>query len=471
MLTPFDGTISYVVSIEDGPLSQASKGEATLVRNTSSSTGGTTNPQQPTSDGVLAIETAAGAELAAMLRAFGIVEKYSKIVDGSAANLNIQTLMSLYQSTGGSVVTPTLPAAVQDKGFQKDLGLLPICAYGEIRLPEDRIQHADGEHAPYIRMKVKGSKNLLDGVCFPYFNEAEEVEEIHGRGNVEQYGPFNPRGLAMNLALDASAAQRFAAAGQAGTLRAAIGCAMKKRVRIGLQPMEYDYEAVATCVPRALSLYIYDYETGTRSGMRFSAQGRLMAALSRIEPEDIPGFSVADTGPSDRAMAQWSFDSTTAGNAAIETILQGFVGRPMELVIGYDNAFPFQTEAKKRLAVSIFGQLPKDQYGTVAGSEQGFGAFSLKSWSDLNRFYFKDEPRPGLARVTLGKVEDLRLLSLKDVTGSDCEWSATYRVWLTALTPFGTALAATSDKDGFTFRTCFRTTRSGFDVVDHSYVD
>ena len=47
----------------------------------------------------------------------------------------------------------------------------------------------------------------------------------------------------------------------------------------------------------------------------------------------------------------------------------------------------------------------------------------------------------------------------------------TYRVWLQGLTPFGEALVGLSDRDGLTFETCLRTTRSGYAVQSHAFVD
>jgi hypothetical protein len=76
-----------------------------------------------------------------------------------------------------------------------------------------------------------------------------------------------------------------------------------------------------------------------------------------------------------------------------------------------------------------------------------------------------------LATVHLGEIEELRILSLRNVSGGDCEWSTSYRIWLRNPSPFGTALAEISGKDGYTFSACFRTTRSGFDIVEQAYLD
>ncbi len=171
------------------------------------------------------------------------------------------------------------------------------------------------------------------------------------------------------------------------------------------------------------------------------------------------------------ARAPWSFETNAVGEAAIREIVEGFVGGPVEVILGYADAFPFAAIPPKKLAVDVFTTLPEADIAEVAGTKFGYGSFKVKEWSALNRFYFEDEPVEGFALASLGTVDDLRILSVKGRTGSSCEWSVTYRLWLTDRTPFGKALEQVSDEDGLTFAACFRTTRDGYDISEYRYVD
>ena len=159
------------------------------------------------------------------------------------------------------------------------------------------------------------------------------------------------------------------------------------------------------------------------------------------------------------ARAPWSFQTNAGGETAIRKIVEGFVGGPVEVILQYANAFPFPATPLTQLAVDLFNILPEADTATKSGSQMGFGSLILRESSGLNRYYFQDQPSEGLALATLGTVDELRILSIKERTGASCEWSVTYRLWLANRTPFGIALEQVSGNDGLTFAACFRTTR------------
>jgi len=168
--------------------------------------------------------------------------------------------------------------------------------------------------------------------------------------------------------------------------------------------------------------------------------------------------------------AKWSFATDKTGEEAVREIVQGFEGTTAEILLGYENAFPFQTSSAQKLAVAVFHALPKEQIATRSGTELGYGSFILKSWSDLNDFYFING-ETGTALAVIGTIDGVRILSVSELAASSCEWDVTYRIWLRDMTPFGEALAATSKSDGYTFKSCFRVTREGYDILYYSYVD
>jgi len=377
-------------------------------------------------------------------------------------------VVTKYQRDPPVVVTPDLP--ISGKYDAKE-GTLSACIPNAVDFPVDLVRGPRGygdSHKPASFRILPSDPIRLTGswlaICIVNMGKIGRVEAEHGRGELERFGLVYVNGLALRFRMSATEASIFLSAAERGEARIGVNCEMN--------PGPFANEGIGTCVPKTVTLKAIDFKTGDSQIMDFSAGGQVFSPTSGVitnttpKPEPDPGLP--------REMldrAKWSFATKASGEAAVREIVEAFDGTTAEILLGYENAFPFQTSSVKRLAVAVFGALPDQQVGTRAGTEQGFGSFILKSWSDLNDYYFVDEREPGIASAVVGIIDGIRILSVRELSASSCEWSVTYRIWLRNMTPFGEALAATSESDGYTFESCFRTTRDGFEIASYRYVD
>ena len=422
----------------------------------------------------LSLAEATAPQVAAMLRAAGVTEENTRLA-GAAAEAEVAALAVGYRQAMPTVETPEFPAYAG--GHDPASGILRLCVKHELTFsarsfdgaawgPQPAALRVD---LPYIR--AFGS---MPQICtLSNLSAVAALEALHGTGEMDRFDAAGGWQVGLAVRADPDVARRILDASERGSLRTRYTCGMEFRERQPGTSAPYDHRRIGTCVMAAMELAILDHAAGTtdRIGIRRELDELVAEGVFVREPmPDASGPTAAETAaPPDRAPRSFASDET--GEAAVRRIVEGLVGGQAEVVLGYRNAFPFQSEPSKLLAVAVFGALPQGEVATVAGTEMGYGSFALKSWSDLNRFYVADDPAPGLASAMLGRIEDLRILSLREVIGSNCEWSVTYRVWLDDLTPFGTALEATSDADGHTFTACFRTTRSGYDLTSLDRAD
>ena len=419
--------------------------------------------------GAVALADMTAAQIAGMLRAHGAAP--DKIVPaGAIAEADIAAFEAAYRATSPTIATPDLP--IDAGAFDPQMESLSACASTSLVFPEDQFQ--GGFNGPALRMVATEQASGLPRVCgLGNLNAIARLEALHGTAASAHYARNNYGPEPMAFRMDAADAERLIAASAAGTARIAYTCTMVFRTHQRPRPSPYDHDHIGTCERTGAVLSILDYDARGVDRIQFAAVPGGFEATGAFERSAMAGSVTAELAAAAEPLtrAPRSFETAETGEAAIRRIVEGLVGGPAEVVLGYRNAFPFKSEPSKVLAVSVFGALPQDEVSTVAGTETGYGSFALKSWSDLNRLYFADDPEPGLASAILGQIEDLRIMSLREIVGSACEWSVTYRIWLSDLTPFGTALASVSTVDGDTFTACFRTTRDGYDVVSLEHAD
>ncbi|WP_372921591.1 peptidoglycan-binding domain-containing protein [Roseovarius sp.] len=431
---------------------------------------GQTAPAKP-AVAPLAIAEATGAQFAAILRSHGVSAENSRVADSPSGEVAVAALLPTYQDSPPFLRTPALPLSTE--GYDATSESLSICIRNRISLPRTRIAPEDPTAFSAVILEREAAyPNSFQSSCI--IGEQGRVadhEAIFGNGEIELFGLNGGGALPLDLKMDAEAARHFINASNAGALRAIADCEMVYRERLPGQSTRYDYRLFGTCVLRRLVLTFDDGDQNTRHSMAFRATGEVFPADGNLVVDTIAPVTPESGAPEAVSRAATSFTTNASGENAIREILNGFVGQPAEVILGYANAFPFQIQREKELAVAVFGSLPQDEIGTVSGTERGYGSFVIKAWSNLNRHYFQDDPREGYASAILGEIEELRVLSLQEESGGDCEWATTYRIWLRYPTEFGAALATLSGKDGYTFSACFRTTRSGFDIVERAYVD
>ncbi|TGD45445.1 peptidoglycan-binding protein [Pseudotabrizicola sediminis] len=439
-----------------------------------SSNAGAPAPNATVADS-LRLAEASAVQIAALLRSAGVHDENARMAD-SAAEAEIVTLAAHYTKNTPSVETPDLPAFAGE--YDPTSGSLRVCVKNDLLFsatsfdemtwgPRLGVMKVD---LPYIT--AFGS---LPQICnLSNLSAVSALEALHGTGQMERFDPAGAQQAGLRLKIGPDAAQRLIAASAKGALRVGYTCRMEFREQVGTRPAPYDYRRIGTCVMAAMSLSIVDYLGGSVERIRFikGLNGVIVEGGFVAEPlqtADVAAAEEPDAPPPARAPR--SFETSETGEDAVRQIIKDLVGGPAEVTLGYQNAFPFKSEPSKVLAIAVFGALPQDEITKVAGTEAGYGSFILKSWSTLNRYYFIEDPEPGLASAIVGKIEDIRILSVREVVGSSCEWSVTYRIWLTEKTPFGDALSAISAADGLTFTTCLRTTRNGYDIVSQTHVD
>lgn len=416
------------------------------------------------------LRTAAAPELGALLLSSGVKNAHVGFVSGdaSAQQQEMNRLIGEYQGNPPVVITPDLPISGR---YDAKEGILRACTANTVKFPVDLIRGPPGygdRYEPASFRILPSDPIRLTGswlaICIVKMGNIGRVEAEHGKGDIERFGLIYVNGLALNFKMSADQASIFTSAAERGEARLGVKCEMK--------PGPFANEGVGTCVPKTVTLKAIDFKTGDSQIMDFSAGGQVFSPTSGVITNTTPiPVPDADLPRETLDRASWSFATNVSGEAAVRDIVEAFDGTTAEILLGYENAFPFQTSSVKKLAVAVFGALPDQQVGTRAGTEQGFGSFILKSWSDLNDYYFVDEPEPGIASAVVGIIDGIRILSVRELSASSCEWSVTYRIWLRDMTPFGEALEATSKSDGYTFEACFRTTRDGFEIASYRYVD
>lgn len=422
----------------------------------------------------LRLAEASAVQVAALLRSAGVTQANTRL-EGGAAEAEIEAFVARYKAETPEVETPDLPAYAG--GYDQTTGSLRVCVKNDLLFSATSFDDmAWGPQMGVLKVELPyiTAFGRLPQICnLSNLSAVSALEALHGTGQMDRFDPAGAKQVGLALQIDPRAAQRLLDASELGTLRVGYTCRMDFREQVGTVPAPYDHRKIGTCVMSAMNLAIVDYAARIieRIGFRPGPNG-VVAESGFVREAIVDRRGVAESGPlapPDRAPR--SFVTTETGEAAVRRVVEGLVGGPAEVILGYRNAFPFKSEPSKVLAVAVFGALPQEEVATVAGTEAGYGSFTLKSWSTLNRHYFIDDPEPGLASAIVGQTEDLRILSVRELVGSSCEWSVTYRIWLTEQTPFGKALSAISEVDGLTFTTCFRTTRNGYDIVSQTYVD
>lgn len=423
------------------------------------------------------IRTASAPELAALLRAFGVTAENVSFVGGDVAaqTRDMERLIVAYQTDPPVVATPDLPLST---GYDPSNGILSACMPRDVLFPTDLLIGGEAFGARRAASIVIAPSDPITGLgtlpalCSVDMSKITAIEAVHGRGELERFSLTNPRGLFVRFRMTPAEAGEFLSALETGSARVGVDCEMKTMIKKPYTAVPYDYEKIGTCVPKSMVLKAYDFETGDQKFMQFSAGGTVFQSTSGVVKSTTPQPA---SDPSATAVAQtraaWSFEVDGTGEAVVRDIVEGLEGTVAEIVLGYENAYPFQTAPTKKLAVRVFQALSENEVATRAGTERGYGSFVLKSWSDLNRHYYVDDPSSGLASAIVGTIDAIRILSARELAATSCEWSVTYRIWLRDMTPFGTALAASSTSDGFTFEACFRTTRAGYDIESYRYVD
>jgi thiol-disulfide isomerase/thioredoxin len=420
--------------------------------------------------GIIDLTDAPGRIIAAALRSGGVTAEHTRVTDGPTDDAEIDRLAAGYRAAPPVLRTPALPAATD--GHDSETGALTLCMQSRLTIPADRVAFADGGWQPSVILEQQVPfDNPFQAMCtMPHRDRIAAEEALHGTGDLARYDIDGRVNSSLHLHADAAAQAILDSASEAGTLRVTAECRIAFRELLPGQSSRYDYREMGTCVLDRLTFSALDRNAEVIHRIAFRADGAAFVPEGAPVTEPLPTRAVPEAMVAQTARAPRTFEANDTDEAAVRAIIEGFAGQPAEVLLGYRNAFPFRTEASRELAVAVFGQLPPDEIDTVAGTERGYSSFVVKSWSDLNRHWFPDDPAPGLGSAVLGRIEDLRILSLEAVSGT-CEWRATYRIWLAEPTPFGTALSAVSGRDGLTFRACLRTTRTGFDLVEQAFVD
>jgi peptidoglycan hydrolase-like protein with peptidoglycan-binding domain len=426
----------------------------------------------------LDIASATAPELAALLLAFGIKDGNVSFVNGdvTAQLSESNRLIPLYQANPPLVLAPKLPLS---GSYNAENGYFSICTANGFFLPSNLIMGSKGlGDSPRAASMVLAPSDPITGlgklpaICVLDMSQTTKVEALHGTGELEKFGLTNPRGLLLRFQMSPSQASHFTAAIEEGRARLAVTCEMKTMTKQPYTPVPYDYEKIGTCVLKTVQIQAIDFVSGASKVMDFSAGGKVFSSTSDVITIDAPPAQAAsDQNEVDIQRARWSFATSSSGEVAIRSIVESFADNAAEIILGYENAFPFKTDPTRRLAVAVFNKLPQDEIDTRAGTEMGFGSYVIKSWSSLNNYFFIENPSSGFASAVIGIIDEVRILSVRELAGSSCEWSVSYRIWLRDPTPFGVALKATTSKDGFTFEACFRTTRTGYDIASYTYVD
>ena len=418
-------------------------------------------------------------QLGGLLKAHGVkVEsELENASERTQAEAEIARYADLYRGNAPRVTSAELPFDAQS--FDPETGTLRICGMGLMNLGGMELATGSvfGRGAPRIKFLPKDpwtAFGSLPALCTRGNGGAvQRIEAEYGTGEFQRFAVSRGGGLVLAFRTDPETAAFIQAASERGEARSVFECRMEYREHKPAQSSPYDHNAIGTCIIERVELRAYNREAGFVTAIVFDGEGQVMTPLGEARRMDLARPAVQASAGETSAIprADWVFQTNATGETAIEDIVKGFAGGPVELILGYANAFPFQTAPSKQLAVEVFGALPEAETGTVSGPERGYGSFILKNWSELNRFYFKDEPAEGLALASLGTIDDLRILSIQKRTGGSCEWSVNYRVWVTNKTPFGNALEQVSDTNGLTFSACFRTTRDGYEISEYRYVD
>lgn len=435
----------------------------------------------------LVIEDLSSGEIAGLLRAAGVTPENSKPTFSEAAPDKIRELTAATEAEIAenqarfSTALPEIlsPEFVIDATYDRTSGQISICSSRDIAFLGTNLRGVDRYRSDPPALRFVPRKAILGFASMPIMcniNNDQAVnafEAKYGRGNLKRYPKDTFGNLAIQLDAEPSIGERIAAASAEGRARGRFECRLEFRTHQSGRASEYDHNRIATCMIDRMQITLHDPENNQTERIVFDGSGQTFAPMGPLVVEATASSETSNnsrqTPPFERAV--WSFDTEKIGADAVAEIVDSFKGQPIEAVLGYQNAFPFATRSDKRLAVSVFQQLPKDEIDTTPGTEMGHGSYVVKNWSGLKNWYFEDEPSPGKARVVLGIAEDVRILSVKEKVGSSCEWGVTYRIWLQDKTPFGTALETASGSDGLTFSACFRTTRTGFDIAEYSFVD
>ncbi|WP_209599621.1 hypothetical protein [Ruegeria sp. HKCCSA071] len=271
----------------------------------------------------------------------------------------------------------------------------------------------------------------------------------------------------ISIPVPTARSREFAEASAEGRLRMEYSCNLGRSIGNLGQLLPW-----GLCVYDALRLVIIDPQASEWTVAHFRVTG---SGLTFANFEKRPVEPIVSTKPpeeySGMSPVARAFSTDETGEDAIDEILQSFVGKPDDVDLAYQNITPFPGTPFEAKSLKVFQALGDDKIIGVPGTESGYGNVVIKETAPERFIVFWDHFSDGIATAMTGVVDDLRVLDIRNVVGSDCEWQVTYRAWLKDVTPFGDALMSLSGKDGITHRSCFRTTRKGFEMVRKEIVD
>ena len=311
------------------------------------------------------------------------------------------------------------------------------------------------------------SSSGLPQLCFR--TDYEPIRQFDARFGLKSSIPEGPiGGTTLPIPMPSDIGARLRTASENGRLRIEYRCRMFQPMQDG-RPLHLSQHQ-GFCAYDTLRLVAIDPESrnwavATWSITQNGIEGPRTAwrDVERIAPD-------ATTTKNVISPANREFATAEQGRKAIEAILSTFVGQQDDIDLLYRNITPFTTGLAARSA-AVFRALGNGKAYTVKGSDSGRADVLIAETAPERRLIHYDAYALDVATAMLGEIADLRVLEIRDVTGSDCEWEATYRTWLAEPTPFAVAVAVVTGREGFTHRACFRTTRQGFEIVRKRLAD